>query len=232
MATLLQAQDLAQTFRVGDIPLTIFENLSLEIQKGEMVAITGESGAGKSTLLYLLGGLEAPTRGRISIAGKALEGNGRREQAAFRNEVIGFVFQFHYLLPEFSALENVCIPRLIGGEAFPSARPEAEKLLREVGLEGRAHHRVGQLSGGEQQRVALARALINRPQLLLADEPTGNLDYKTSGAMIDLLRRLHQEHQLTSLIATHSFEVAAKADRVLNIHQGRLIEVDKKTLAR
>lgn len=232
MNSFLEAQDLAQTFYVGHVALTVFENLSLQIQKGEMVAVTGESGAGKSTLLYLLGGLEPPTRGRISIAGQTLEGAGRMEQAAFRNEVIGFVFQFHYLLPEFTALENVCIPRLIRGQNLPSARPEAARLLQEVGLEGRSDHRVGQLSGGEQQRVALARALINRPQLLLADEPTGNLDYKTSGAMIDLLRRLHQQHQLTSLIATHSFEVAAKADRVLNIHQGRLIEVDKKTLAR
>lgn len=232
MACLLQARNLTQIFRVGENHLTVFENLSFEVGRGEMVAVMGESGAGKSTLLYLLGGLERPTRGEILVDGRHVHNASLHQLSDFRNNEIGFVFQFHYLLPEFTAMENVCIPRLIRGETQPAVQPDALRLLEEVRLSDRGHHRVGQLSGGEQQRVALARALINQPKLLLADEPTGNLDYKTSAAIIGLLRRLHQEHQLTSVIATHSREVAGQADRVFLIAQGRLFEVDKKTFAR
>ncbi|MBZ5554402.1 MAG: ABC transporter ATP-binding protein [Acidobacteriia bacterium] len=232
MNIFLQAKNLAQVFHVGDHSLTVFEDLSFEVSAGEMVAVTGESGAGKSTLLYLLGGLEQPTHGEILIDGREIHRAALGALAGFRNQDIGFVFQFHYLLPEFTALENVCIPRLIHGEAYREARPEAEQILGEVGLGDRMGHRVGQLSGGEQQRVALARALINHPKLLLADEPTGNLDYKTSTSVIALLRRLHREHQLTSVIATHSREVSGQADRVFCIAEGRLFEVDKNTFAR
>ncbi len=232
MSGFLEARNLTQVFHVGDDTVSVFENLSLQVQKGEMVAITGESGAGKSTLLYLLGGLEAATRGEVILDGRPVHQAASEQLAEFRNHEIGFVFQFHYLLPEFTALENVCMPRLIGGEAFRDAEVAARRFLEDVGLGDRCHHRVGQLSGGEQQRVALARALINRPKLLLADEPTGNLDYRTSDAVVVLLRRLHQEHQLTSLIATHSREVAGQTDRVFRIAQGRLFEVDKNSFAR
>jgi lipoprotein-releasing system ATP-binding protein len=232
LTALLQARDLTQIFRVGETRITVFENLSFEVREGEMVAVMGESGAGKSTLLYLLGGLESPTRGEILIRERAIHNATLAERAVFRNNEIGFVFQFHYLLPEFTALENVCIPRLIRGESQADAATEALRLLDEVGLHDRAQHRVGQLSGGEQQRVALARALINRPRLLLADEPTGNLDHKTGAAVVALLRRLHTEHQLTSFIATHSREVGGQADRVFHIVEGRLFEVDKNTFAR
>ncbi|MGB7622689.1 MAG: ABC transporter ATP-binding protein [Terriglobia bacterium] len=232
MTSFLHARNLSQVFHMGGHDLTVFEDISFEVCTGEMVAVTGESGAGKSTLLYLLGGLEHPTRGEILIEGREIHRAALSELAGFRNNEIGFVFQFHYLLPEFTALENVCIPRLIRGEAHRESRAEAQQLLEEVGLGDRLGHRVGQLSGGEQQRVALARALVNRPKLLLADEPTGNLDYKTSASVIALLRRLHREHQLTSIIATHSGEVSGQADRVFRLVEGRLFEVDKNTFAR
>lgn len=228
----LQARNLTQRFRVGESHLTVFENISLNVERGEMVAVTGESGAGKSTLLYLLGGLEPPTSGEIIVDGQMVHNASLGQSAEFRNREIGFVFQFHYLLPEFSAVENVCIPRWIGGRTDVSTTADARQYLEEVGLKERLSHRVGQLSGGEQQRVALARALINQPKLLLADEPTGNLDYQTSAGIMALLRRLHQQHQLTSVIATHSAEVAREADRVVCIQEGRLFEVDKNTFAR
>lgn len=232
MSSFLEARNLTQIFHVGENSVTVFEDLSLEIQKGEMVAITGESGAGKSTLLYLVGGLERATRGEVLIDGRPVHQFPPAELAQFRNHEIGFVFQFHYLLPEFTALENVCMPRLIRGEDRRTAQADGERFLEDVGLGDRCHHRIGQLSGGEQQRVALARALINRPKLLLADEPTGNLDYKTSDSIMGLLRKLHREHQLTSFIATHSREVAGQADRIFRIAQGRLFEVDKNGFAR
>lgn len=228
----LQARNLTQRFRVGESHLTVFENISLNVERGEMVAVTGESGAGKSTLLYLLGGLEPPTSGEIFVNGRTIHNAPLGQLAEFRNREIGFVFQFHYLLPEFTAMENVCIPRWIGGKTDASTTIDARQYLVEVGLEERVSHRVGQLSGGEQQRVALARALINQPKLLLADEPTGNLDYQTSASIMKLLRRLHQEHQLTSVIATHSAEVAREADRIVRIRKGRLFEVDKNSFAR
>ncbi len=232
MSPFLEARDLTQIYRVGEVSVTVFEGLSLVVQKGELVAVTGESGAGKSTLLYLLGGLEPPTRGEVLFEGSLIQRGSSGDLARFRNEDIGFVFQFHYLLPEFTALENVCMPRWIQGGDAQSARADAAEFLGEVGLADRQQHRVGQLSGGEQQRVALARALINHPKLLLADEPTGNLDYKTTESIMILLRQLHQAHQLTSIIATHSREVAREADRVVRIAEGRLFEVDKNSLAR
>lgn len=228
----LEARGLTQIFSVSENQLIVFEDLSFSLQKGEMVAVTGESGSGKSTLLYLLGGLEPPTQGEILIGGAPVQRTNRAELAAFRNRSIGFVFQFHYLLPEFTALENVCIPRLIQGQSLETARADARQLLEEVGLGDRLLHRVGQISGGEQQRVALARALINRPKLLLADEPTGNLDFKTSASVMSLLRRLHQQHGLTSVIATHSHDVASQGDRLFQLAQGRLFEVDKNSFAR
>lgn len=232
MTAFLLARNLTQVFRVGNHDLTVFEDLSFEVHAGEMVAVIGESGAGKSTLLYLLGGLERPTRGEISFKGREIHKAAMAELAEFRNREIGFVFQFHYLLPEFTALENTFIPRLIRGEEGAKAREDARQILEEVGLGDRLDHRVGQLSGGEQQRVALARALINHPKLLLADEPTGNLDYKTSSAVIALLRSLHQKHRLTSILATHSKDIAGQADRIFRIAEGNLFEVDKNIFDR
>lgn len=195
-----------------------------------MLAIVGESGTGKSTLLHILGALERPSEGDVYCANHQLRALSDDAAADFRNRELGFVWQFHYLLPEFTALENVAMPLLVRGKAGREAEDEAGKWLREVGLEARAHHRSGELSGGEQQRVALARALITRPQLLLADEPTGDLDDRTAEAVFELIRKLHSDYQLTSLIATHNLAFARRCDRVLYLHGGRVEEVAPETL--
>lgn len=226
----MRAEGLSKVFRSGSSDLVLFENLSFQVAKGEMVGIVGESGAGKSTLLHLLGALERPSSGDVYCAEMKLRSLSDEAAADFRNREIGFVWQFHYLLPEFTAVENVAMPLLVRGKARREAESEARHWLCEVGLEQRAHHRSGELSGGEQQRVALARALITRPQLLLADEPTGDLDNRTAEAVFELIARLHRGYRLTSLIATHNLAFARRCDRVLHLRRGILEEVSPETL--
>jgi lipoprotein-releasing system ATP-binding protein len=228
---ILRADGLKKVFRSGTADLVLFENLSLRVGTGEMVGIVGQSGAGKSTLLHILGALDRPSAGEIHCAEIKLQSLSDEAAAEFRNREIGFVWQFHYLLPEFTALENVAMPLLVRSLVREKAEAEALRWLREVGLEDRSHHRSGELSGGEQQRVALARALVTGPRLLLADEPTGDLDTKTSAAVFDLIARLHSDHRLTSLIATHSLAFARRCHRVLRLENGRLEEVSPESLS-
>jgi len=227
---LVRVIGLKKVFRSGESDLVLFENLSFEVYRGEMLALVGASGAGKSTLLHILGALERASQGDVYCANLQLNSLPDDAAADFRNREIGFVWQFHYLLPEFTALENVAMPLLMRGRSLQAVQAEAAQWLREVGLEARGHHRSGELSGGEQQRVAVARALINRPKLLLADEPTGDLDGPTAEAVFDLIARLHREHQLTSLIATHNLAFAARCHRVLRLHQGRLQELAPESI--
>jgi lipoprotein-releasing system ATP-binding protein len=227
---LLRVQGLKKVFRSGESDLVLFENLSFEVKRGEMLAIVGESGAGKSTLLHILSALDHASAGDVYCAQLKLNSLSADEAATFRNRDAGFVWQFHYLLPEFTAAENVAMPLLQRGRTWAEVEPDALRWLREVGLEQRAHHRSGELSGGEQQRVALARALITGPRVLLADEPTGDLDGKTAEAVFDLITRLHREHQLTSLIATHNLSFARRCQRVLRLEKGRVEEISPELL--
>ena len=218
----IRTQGLRRVYESGDTELVVLDGVDVEVAAGEAVAIIGASGAGKSTLLHLLGGLDRPSSGEVMVGGHRLSGMSSAELAAFRNRVIGFVFQFHHLLREFSAVENVMMPMLIAGEEVGPARERAMSLLRDVGLEARASHRPSQLSGGEQQRVAVARALANRPAVLLADEPSGNLDTHTSERLHDLFFRLRAEHGVALVLATHNRELADRTDRVLRVSEGRL----------
>jgi lipoprotein-releasing system ATP-binding protein len=227
---LLQVEGLSKVFPSGGSELVVFDNLSFRVRKGEMLGIVGESGAGKSTLLYILGALERPSKGDVYFAQMQLGSLADDAAADLRNREIGFVWQFHYLLPEFTAVENVAMPLRLRGWPAAEAREEAWRLLREVGLEERAHHRSGELSGGEQQRVALARALVTRPQLLLADEPTGDLDARSADGVFELIARLHREYRLTSLIATHNAAFARRCHRVLRLEGGRVSEVRPESL--
>jgi len=227
---LLRVVNLKKVFRSGESDLVLFENLSFAVEKGEMLAIVGESGAGKSTLLHILGALERASQGDVYCANLRLNSLADDAAADFRNREIGFVWQFHYLLPEFTALENVAMPLLLRGQPWSAVQGEATRWLREVGLEQRGHHRSGELSGGEQQRVALARALITQPKLLLADEPTGDLDARTAESVFELIARLHRDYQLTSLVATHNLAFARRCRRVLRFHQGRMEEVVPESL--
>jgi len=226
----LRIERLRKVFRSGDSDLVLFENLSFQVNKGEMLAIVGESGAGKSTLLHILGALDSASPGDVYCAQLRLNSLSGDAAADFRNREIGYVWQFHYLLPEFTALENVAMPLLLRGWPWQDVEGEASRWLREVGLEPRSHHRSGELSGGEQQRVALARALITGPKLLLADEPTGDLDNRTADSVFELIARLHREYQLTSLIATHNFSFARRCHRVLRLHRGHMEEVAPESL--
>ena len=219
---IVQVSGLEKTYQTARGALNLFHGLNLQIETGEMVAIVGQSGAGKSTLLHILGALDAPSAGSVTCASTNLATLSPREAAAFRNREIGFVWQFHYLLPEFTALENVAMPLLARGTSKREALALAANWLREVGLEDRATHRPGELSGGEQQRVALARALVNHPRLLLADEPTGDLDQVTAGRVFDLIERLHASHGLTSILVTHNPDLAARCTRSLRLENGRL----------
>ena len=227
---MLRVESLKKVFRSGESALVLFENLSFAVRKGEMLAIVGESGAGKSTLLHILGALERASQGDVYFANLQLRSLADDAAADFRNREIGFVWQFHYLLPEFTALENVAMPLLLRGRPWPSVQDEATRWLHEVGLESRGHHRSGELSGGEQQRVALARALIPQPKLLLADEPTGDLDGRTAESVFELIARLHRDYQLTSLIATHNLGFARRCHRVLRLHHGHVEEVAPESL--
>jgi lipoprotein-releasing system ATP-binding protein len=226
----LRVDRLKKVFRSGAAELVLFENLSFEVAQGEMLAIVGESGAGKSTLLHIAGALDKPSAGDVYFDNLRLNSLSENESADFRNREIGFVWQFHYLLPEFTALENVAMPLLMRGTAKPDAEKEALGWLDRVGLRLRAHHRAGELSGGEQQRAALARALITKPKLLLADEPTGDLDNRTAESVFELISRLHEEHQLSSVIATHNHSFARRCHRVIRLEGGRVEEVAPETL--
>jgi len=219
----IRARGLGKTFKSGDADLVVFSDLDLDVHRGEMLALVGESGAGKSTLLHLLGGLDRPSDGTIYYGGTEISALADSAQADFRNREIGFVWQIHYLLPEFTALENVMMPLLI--RRWPHARAASESLARldEVGLRARSSHRAGELSGGEQQRVVLARALVGRPSVLLADEPTGNLDFRTGEMIFELLEGLHRSHQLTSVLVTHNLTFARRCDRVLTMEKGGLV---------
>ncbi len=220
----IRAAGLTKKFRSGTSELVVFDNLNLEVQRGEQLALVGESGAGKSTLLHLLGALDRPTRGTIYFGATELTALPEAELANFRNRELGFVWQIHYLLPEFTALENVMMPLLIRGISQAEAAPAARARLEEVGLSARATHRAGELSGGEQQRVVLARALVGNPSFLLADEPTGNLDHRTGEHVIGLLTELHRAHQLTSIYVTHNLSFARRCDRILRLESGALQE--------
>jgi len=220
----LQAESVTKSFRSGSEEVMVLDDLSIEVKRGEFVALVGESGSGKTTLLHLLAALDTPTKGEVYFEGRRLNEYKEDERALYRNEKIGFVWQMHYLLPEFSALENVVIPQLIRGCGMSDARARARELLGEVGLENASQRRVGELSGGEQQRVALARALANQPALLLADEPTGSLDHRTAERVIDLLENLHRTHHLTSVLATHNLDLARRANRTLRLAKGKLTE--------
>jgi len=227
---ILRVEGLKKVFRSGQSELVVFENLSFRVRKGEMLAIVGESGTGKSTLLHILGALDRASEGDVYCAQMQLQALSDDAAADFRNREIGFVWQFHYLLPEFTAAENVAMPLLLRGIKRDKALGEALGWLREVGLAERAEHRAGELSGGEQQRVALARALITRPQLLMADEPTGDLDTVTAEVVFELIARLHREHRLTSLLVTHNLGFARRCDRVLKLEGGRLKELAPASL--
>ena len=219
---IIQVEGLRKTYQTARGSLNLFDNLNLRIEPGEMVAIVGQSGAGKSTLLHILGALDAPSAGTVYCASTNVASLSPRQAAAFRNREIGYVWQFHYLLPEFTALENVAMPLLARGMVKREALTVAANWLREVGLDERGAHRPGELSGGEQQRVALARALVNNPRLLLADEPTGDLDEITAGMVFDLIDRLHKSHGLSSILVTHNLDLAARCTRALRLEGGRL----------
>jgi lipoprotein-releasing system ATP-binding protein len=226
----LRAERLAKVFRSGNTDLVLFENLSFQVKKGELVAIVGDSGSGKSTLLHILGALDRPSDGDVYFAELRLAKLGEAAAAEFRNKELGFVWQFHYLLPEFTALENVAMPLLVRGLSRRDAETQARHWLEEVGLLDRAEHRPGELSGGEQQRVALARALVTRPQVLMADEPTGDLDNRTAETIFNLIAKLHRDYQLTSLIVTHNLAFARRCDRVIRLASGVVEEVQPMSL--
>jgi lipoprotein-releasing system ATP-binding protein len=227
---ILRVVGLKKVYRSGQTDLVLFENLSFQVRKGEMLAIVGESGAGKSSLLHILGTLDRASEGDVYCAQIPVAKLTEDAAADFRNREIGFVWQFHYLLPEFTAQENVAMPLLMRGTGYRTAMDKAGGWLCEVGLEDRGHHRAGELSGGEQQRVALARALVTGPQILMADEPTGDLDSRTADAMFAVLQRLHRDYRLTSLIVTHNLDFARRCDRALRLHQGQVEEVAPQTL--
>ena len=223
MSPLFQAIGISKTFPVGNEKLTVLTDINLAIEPGEMTAIVGASGSGKSTLLKILGTLDTPTKGKMFFQGKSLIKKGDRELAGFRNRSLGFIFQFHHLMPEFTALENVMMPALIAGRNKKEMEEAARNLLTQVELDHRISHRVSELSGGEQQRTALARALIMEPALLLADEPTGNLDSRAGNLVFELLHRLCRERSLATIMVTHNMELAGRMDHCCTLKDGVLI---------
>ena len=226
-AAALRLESVARSYHQGEGTLDVFHNLEMTLRPGEVVALVGPSGAGKSSLLHMAGLLEAPTAGEIYIDGSAASKLDDTQRTRIRRDRIGFVYQAHHLLPEFTALENVALPQRIAGKSRAAAEENAKRLLVELGLGERLTHRPSQLSGGEQQRVAIARALANDPEILLADEPTGNLDPRTSGGVFDALVKLVRSEGLAALIATHNLELASKMDRALILHEGRLVDGGK-----
>lgn len=222
--TVLLAENIHREFKTANSVLPVLRGINLTLEKGETAAITGASGVGKSTLLHILGGLDRPTSGRVRISDLALEGKSETELARFRNKKVGFVFQFHYLLEDFSALENVMVPMFLAGADKRSAKERAERILGRVGLIDRAAHRPHQLSGGEQQRVAVARALANDPEILLADEPSGNLDTATGNRLHDLMFELNEDRKTSLVIATHNRELASRCQREFRMADGKLTQ--------
>ncbi|HEK0908815.1 MULTISPECIES: lipoprotein-releasing ABC transporter ATP-binding protein LolD [Pseudomonas] len=221
----LSCRNLGKSYDEGPESVQVLSGLSLELHPGERVAIVGSSGSGKSTLLNLLGGLDTPTQGSVWLAGEELSALGERDRGLLRNRALGFVYQFHHLLAEFTALENVCMPLLIGRTPIPEARQRAEALLKRVGLSHRLNHKPAELSGGERQRVAIARALVNQPGLVMLDEPTGNLDHHTALGIQELMQELSTASRTAFLVVTHDLSLARKMDRVLSLEDGRLISI-------
>ncbi|MGR6453622.1 lipoprotein-releasing ABC transporter ATP-binding protein LolD [Pseudomonas plecoglossicida] len=221
----LSCRNLGKSYDEGPESVQVLSGLNLELHPGERVAIVGSSGSGKSTLLNLLGGLDRPTQGSVWLAGEELSALGERARGLLRNRALGFVYQFHHLLPEFTAMENVCMPLLIGRTAIPEARERAEALLKRVGLSHRLHHKPAELSGGERQRVAIARALVNRPGLVMLDEPTGNLDHHTALGIQELMQELSSASRTAFLVVTHDLNLARQMDRVLKLDDGHLVAI-------
>ncbi|MBY7892571.1 lipoprotein-releasing ABC transporter ATP-binding protein LolD [Vibrio fluvialis] len=225
MNNLLRCHQVCKTYQEGDLQTQVLKGVSFELQKGELASIIGSSGSGKSTLLHILGALDDATQGHVEFLGQQLSALSSNKQAKIRNQHLGFVYQFHHLLADFSALENVAMPLLIGGKKVAQAKQDAAALLERVGLSHRLEHRPSELSGGERQRVAIARALVNKPDLVLADEPTGNLDHKTALSIYDLMRELNRESGTAFLVVTHDGELADKMDRRLHMQDGLLLNV-------
>jgi lipoprotein-releasing system ATP-binding protein len=219
---IVQARDLSKIYPTPATDVVVFEGVNLDVPRGSLIAVIGPSGAGKSTLLHLLGGLDIPARGLVLFEGRNIFEMNSAELARFRNRHIGFVFQFHHLMPEFTAQENTMMPRLIRGDDKEITKLEAKRILERVGLSHRLDHKIGEMSGGEQQRVAIGRALIGSPELLLADEPTGNLDHRTGDAIFQMIRELHKEKGLTSVIVTHNEKLAVQCDEVWELDAGML----------
>ncbi|WP_297454857.1 ABC transporter ATP-binding protein [Persephonella sp.] len=222
MSSAIKTENLRKVYHLEGAEINALKGINLEIEDGEMVALMGPSGSGKSTLLHLLGGIDIPTGGKVFIKGKDIFHLPEKQLSRFRNENIGFVFQFHYLLPEFTALENVMLPAEIYKKK--EAEKKAKEILVRLGLEHRLEHRPSQMSGGEQQRVAIARAIINNPEILLADEPTGNLDSENSKIVMNILKEMNEKYSVTMVIATHDMEVAEYCSRIIKLKDGKLIE--------
>ena len=222
---ILSCRSLGKSYEEGPESVEVLAGLQLELHPGERVAIVGKSGSGKSTLLNLLGGLDRPTQGSVWLAGEELSALGERARGLLRNRELGFVYQFHHLLPEFTAIENVCMPLLIGRTPIPEARERAEALLKRVGLGHRLSHKPAELSGGERQRVAIARALVNRPGLVMLDEPTGNLDHHTAQGIQELMQELSSSSRTAFLVVTHDLNLARQMDRVLKLDDGHLVAI-------
>lgn len=224
-APVLHAEGLAKTYAEGKMRTPVFDGLELAVSTGETVAIVGASGAGKSTLLHLLGGLDTPTAGEVYVAGQKMSALSDAARGTLRNKALGFIYQFHHLLPEFTALENVMLPVLLNGTTVPDASVRAKALLEAVGMGHRLEHKPGELSGGERQRAAVARALVNRPACVLGDEPTGNLDEKTAAHVFELMLELNRAQKTSLVMVTHDRRLARRLDRVLELHEGRLREL-------
>ncbi len=222
MSNLVEVIDLHKSFGAGASRVEVLKGISLQVEAGETIALVGASGAGKSTLLHILGTLDRPTSGKVLYGGEDLFRLGDGELASFRNRMIGFVFQFHHLLPEFSALENAIMPLLIAGMKRKDAEPIGSGLLKDVGLSHRLNHKPGELSGGEQQRVAIARALVTSPRLVLADEPTGNLDMRTSEEVHELLTEIHRDRGITLIVVTHNEKLAARMGKTIHLADGKI----------